>query len=69
MTCTSCKTKIEGLLSAVTGVKKVEIDFPNKTADIEMGSGMWSLNIFQLLHIMIVIWVLGQGSPSLTKII
>jgi copper chaperone CopZ len=36
MTCMGCKTKIEGLLSAVAGVKRVEIDFPNKTADIEM---------------------------------
>ena len=36
MTCTACKTKIESLLSGIAGLKKVEIDFPNKTADIEM---------------------------------
>jgi copper chaperone CopZ len=36
MTCTGCKTKIESLLSVVAEVKKVEVDFLNKTVDVEM---------------------------------
>ena len=46
MTCTSCKRKIEGLFSGIAGVKKVEIDFPNKTADIEMDRHI-STNVFR----------------------
>jgi copper chaperone CopZ len=38
MTCAGCKTKIEALLSAVAGVKKVEVDLASKTANIEMDS-------------------------------
>jgi copper chaperone CopZ len=36
MTCTGCKTKIETLLSHIEGVKKVQVDLPNKTAEIGM---------------------------------
>ncbi|HRH50369.1 MAG TPA: cation transporter [Panacibacter sp.] len=36
MTCTSCQTKVQNLLSKVAGVKNVSIDLKNGTADIEM---------------------------------
>lgn len=36
MTCTSCQTKVQNLLSRVAGVKNVSIDLKNGTADIEM---------------------------------
>lgn len=35
MTCTGCQNTVEGLLSKVDGVKKVNIDLGNGTADIE----------------------------------
>lgn len=36
MTCTSCQTKVQNLLSKVAGVKNVSINLKNGTADIEM---------------------------------
>ncbi len=36
MTCTSCQSKVQGLLSKVDGVKIVSIDLQKATADIEM---------------------------------
>jgi len=36
MTCTGCQSKVQGLLSKVTGVKNVSIDLPKGEAAIEM---------------------------------
>ncbi|MES1222921.1 MAG: cation transporter [Bacteroidota bacterium] len=36
MTCSGCEKKIDGLLSNLPGVKKVNIDLPKGTAEIEM---------------------------------
>jgi len=36
MTCTNCQTKVQHLLSKVSGIKNVSIDLKNGSADIEM---------------------------------